>query len=71
MPPNTSPETYSVIVTINKYFAAKSEESQQSVAGIKCLKAHCQITKICVFSMYSSVNRLYFGILHCWVFNVF
>ena len=55
----------------NKYFEAESEERHQSIAGIKCLKEHCQITEICVFSMYSYVNRLYFSILYCWVFNVF
>ena len=35
-----------------KYFEAESEERHQSIAGIKCLKEHCQITEICVFSMY-------------------
>ena len=46
-----------------KYFEAESEERHQSVAGIKCLKERCQITEICVFSMYSYVNRLNFYIL--------
>ena len=54
----------SVIVTIYKYFEAESKERRQSVAGIKCLKEHCQITEICVLSMYSYVNRLYFSILN-------
>ena len=54
-----------------KYFEAESEERHQSIAGIKCLKEHCQITEICVFSMYSHINRLYFSTLHSWVFNVF
>ena len=70
MPPNTSPEKCSVIVTIYKYFEAESEERHQSIAGIKCLKEHCQIAD-CVFSMYSYVNQLYFSILHFRVFNVF
>ena len=41
MPPNTSLEKCSVIVTIYKYFEAESEERHQSIAGIKCLKEHC------------------------------
>ena len=52
MPSNTSPEKCSVIVTIYKYFEAESEERHQPIAGIKCLKEYCQITEICVFSMY-------------------
>ena len=52
MPPNTSPEKCSVIVPVYKYFEAESEERHQSIAGIKYLKEHCQITEICVFSMY-------------------
>ena len=56
MPPNTSSEKCSVIVTIYKYFEAESEERHQSIAEIKCLKEHCQINEICVFSMYPYVN---------------
>ena len=41
MPPNTSSEKCSVLVTIYK---------QQSIAGIKCLKEHFQIAEICIFS---------------------
>ena len=62
MPPNTLSEKFSAIVTIYKYFEAESEERHQS--GITCLKEHCQVTEINVFSMYSFVNRLYFSILH-------
>ena len=51
MSPNISPEKCSVIVTIYKYIEADSEERHQSIAGIKCMKEHCQITEICVFSM--------------------
>ena len=68
---NFTSKKCSVIVTIYKYFEAESEERHQSVAGIKYLKEHCQITEIRVFSMYSYVNRLYFSKLHCWIFNVF
>ena len=71
MPPNTSSEKIPAIVTIYKYFEAESEERQQSIGGIKCLQEHCQITEICVFSMYSFVNRIYFSTLHRWVYNVF
>ena len=71
MPPNTLSEKRSVIVTIYKYFEAESEEKHHTIARIKCLKEHCQITEICVFSMYSYVNRLYVSILHCWVYKVF
>ena len=56
MVPNTSLEKCSVIVTIYKYFEAESEERHQSIAGIKCLKEHCQVTEICVFGMYSYVK---------------
>ena len=66
MPPNTSPENV-VIVTIYKYFEVESERK----APVYTWEEHCQITEICVFSMYSYVNRLYFSILHCGVYNVF
>ena len=71
MPPNTSSEKCSAIVTIYKYFEAESEERHQSIAGIKCQKEHCQITEIYVFSMYSFINRLYFSTLLRGVYNVF
>ena len=54
-----------------KYFKAESEERHQSVAGIKCLKEYCQITDLCIFSMYSCVNWLHFSILHFWVYTIF
>ena len=63
MPPNTSPEKCSVIVTIYKYFEAESEERRQSIAGIKSMSEHCQIKEMCVCSVYSYFNRLYFSIL--------
>ena len=70
MQSNTSPKKYSVIVTIYKYLEAESKR-HQFIAGIKCVKEHCLITEIYVFSMYPYVNRLYFSILHCWVHNIF
>ena len=62
MPPNTSPEKCSVIVTIYKYLEVESEERHQSIAGIKCLKEHCQITEICVYSIYYIFSLVYYTI---------
>ena len=68
MPPNTSPEKCSVIVTIYKYFEAESEERHQSIAGIKPSEITLSYHRnMCL------QHALYFSILHvqCCVYKRF
>ena len=63
MPPNTSPEKCSVIVTNYKYYEAESEERHQSIAGIKCERTLSHHRKMCL------QHVSYFSILYCWVYK--
>ena len=60
-PPNTSPEIYSVIVTIYKYFEEESEGKHPSIAGKNIVKSQKYVSYMCSL----------FSILHCRVYDVF
>ena len=51
MPPNTSSEKCSVIVTIYKYFEVESEEKYQSVAGKNIVKSQKYAASACILML--------------------
>ena len=51
MPPNTSPEKYSVIVTIYKYFEVESEENHRSIAGKNIAKSQKYVSSACILML--------------------
>ena len=48
MPPNTSPEKCSVIVTIYKYFKVESEKKHRSIAGKNIAKSQKYVSSACI-----------------------
>ena len=51
MPPNTSPEKCSVVVTIYKYFEVEYEEKHQSIAEKNIVKSQKYVSSACIIML--------------------
>ena len=51
MPPNTSPEKCSVIVTIYKYFEVESKEKHRSLAGKNIANSQKYVSLTCILML--------------------